>query len=179
MRTWLLRGLVLAVVHAAVAVAVAALEAADPTGHTTLEALALGGLAGPAAVWAAVDAWLGLPDRGRAWVVASLVTGVGAAVLTVVGRAVFVDQTGAGALGQALTGGAAFTALLVLVPAGLGLVVGPLLDGKRRRSEDDDGANGTHSTESTESTESIGSAGSTGGADRVVGPEPAPGPRAH
>ncbi|MCP2305697.1 B-4DMT family transporter [Actinokineospora globicatena] len=128
MRTWLTRGGVLAVVHAAVAVTIAALKAADPTGWTTVEALALGALVAAAAVWAAVDAWRGLPDRGRVWVLASLVAGWGAAVLSVIGRGAFVDQTGVSALGQALTGGAAFTALLVLVPAGVGLVVGPRLD---------------------------------------------------
>ncbi|SER54214.1 B-4DMT family transporter [Actinokineospora terrae] len=128
MRTWLTRGAVLAVVHAAVAVTIAALKAADPTGWTTAQALALGSLVAAAAVWAAVDGWRGLPDRGRTWVLAALVAGWGSAVLTVVGRGAFVDQTGVSALGSALTGGAAFTALLVLVPAGVGLVVGPRLD---------------------------------------------------
>ena len=47
-----------------------------------------------------------------------------AGILYVIGRAVFVDQTSASDLGGALTGGAAFSALLVLVPAGLGLFVG-------------------------------------------------------
>ncbi|WP_026424389.1 B-4DMT family transporter [Actinokineospora inagensis] len=128
MRTWLIRGGVLAVVHAVVAVAVAALKASNPTGWGLVEALALGALVAAAAVWAAVDGWVGVPDRGRAWVVAALIAGWGAAVLGVVGRAMFVDQTGTSALGSALTGGAAFTALLVLVPAGLGLVVGPRLE---------------------------------------------------
>ncbi|SDC67440.1 B-4DMT family transporter [Actinokineospora iranica] len=140
MRTWLLRGAVLAVVHAAVAVVVAALKASDPTGRTTIEGLALGVLVGVAAVWAAVDGWLGVPDRGRAWVLAALVAGWGAAVLGVVGQAALVDQTGVSALGQALTGGAAFTALLVLVPAGLGLVVGPRLDGNRGADDKDETA---------------------------------------
>ncbi|GGS60567.1 hypothetical protein GCM10010171_64340 [Actinokineospora fastidiosa] len=122
-----MRGAVLAVVHAAAAVLVALLRASDPTGQSTLSALVLGLLAGVAAVWAAVDGWRGLPDRGRTWVYAALIAGVGSAVLGVIGRAVFVDETGVSALGSALTGGAAFTALLVLVPAGLGLLVGPRL----------------------------------------------------
>ncbi|HVK22500.1 MAG TPA: B-4DMT family transporter [Actinokineospora sp.] len=128
MRTWLVRGVVLAVVHAVAAVFVAALKADQPTGRTVIEAVVLGVLVGVAATWAAVDGWRGVPDRGRAWVIAALIAGWGSAVLTVIGRATFVDQTSASALGQALTGGAAFTALLVLVPAGLGLVVGPRLD---------------------------------------------------
>ncbi|MBM7772955.1 hypothetical protein JOD54_003159 [Actinokineospora baliensis] len=135
MRTWLTRGAALAAVHAAAAVTVAALKATDPTGWTALEALALGVLVAVAAVWAAVDGWLGLLDRGRTWVFAALVAGWGSAVLGVVGRGLFVDQTGSSALGQALTGGAAFTALLVLVPAAVGLVVGPRLD-KRAQEPD-------------------------------------------
>ncbi|GLZ43167.1 B-4DMT family transporter [Actinokineospora sp. NBRC 105648] len=137
MRTWLVRGVVLAVVHAAVAVGVAAVRAGDPTGTGTVEALALAALVAVAAVWAAVDGWLDVPDRGRAWVIAALVAGWGSAVLSVIGRAVFVDQTGVRALGQALTGGAAFTALLVLVPAALGLVVGPRLAGDRRDEDEE------------------------------------------
>lgn len=128
MQRWLVRGAALAVVHAAANTLVALLRAHDPTGQTTIAALVLGLLAGTAAVWAAVDAWRDVPDRGRTWVLASLVTGFGAAVLGVVGRAVFVDATGASALGSALTGGAAFTALLVLIPAALGLLIGPHLD---------------------------------------------------
>ncbi|MGX7829251.1 B-4DMT family transporter [Actinokineospora sp. 24-640] len=127
MRTWLVRGLVMAVVHAAAAVLVALLRAGDPTGQSTVAALVLGVLTGTAAVWAAVDAWKDVPDRGRAWVIACLIAGWGSAVLAVLGRALFVDETGASALGSALTGGAAFTALLVLVPAALGLLVGPRL----------------------------------------------------
>ncbi|WP_436500163.1 B-4DMT family transporter [Actinokineospora sp. HUAS TT18] len=128
MKTWLVRGVVLAVVHAAAAVFVAALKADQPTGRTVIEAVVLGVLVGVSATWAAVDGWRGVLDRGRAWVIASLIAGWGAAVLGVIGRAAFVDQTGTSALGQALTGGAAFTALLVLIPAGLGLVVGPRLE---------------------------------------------------
>jgi hypothetical protein len=45
-------------------------------------------------------------------------------VLGVVGKSIFVDQSGVPDLGAAITGGAAFTALLVLVPAGVGMVAG-------------------------------------------------------
>ncbi|WP_018686190.1 B-4DMT family transporter [Actinokineospora enzanensis] len=135
MTRWVWRGAVSAVVHAVVAVAVAALKAGDPVGWSTVEALALGLVVGVAAVWAAVDGWQDVPDRGRVWVFAALVAGWGSAVLGVLGRAVFVDQTGVSSLGSALTGGAAFTALLVLVPAGLGLLVGPRLD--RRRADEE------------------------------------------
>jgi hypothetical protein len=75
-------------------------------------------------VWAAADTWLDLPERGKVWLIAAFVAGWGAGVLAVLGKALFVDRTGTSELGSALTGGAAFTALAVLVPAGLGLLVG-------------------------------------------------------
>jgi hypothetical protein len=56
--------------------------------------------------------------------IACLIAGWGAAVLGVIGKSVFVDQTGVAELGGALTGGAAFTALLVLIPAAIGLAAG-------------------------------------------------------
>ncbi|MCG8917759.1 B-4DMT family transporter [Actinokineospora sp. PR83] len=138
MRLWVVRGAVLAVVHAVVAVVVAAVKAGNPTGQSVVEAISLGGLVGVAAVWAAVDGWRQVPERGMAWVLAALVAGVGSAVLQVIGRGIFVDQTGVSALGGALTGGAAFTALLVLLPAGLGLVVGPRLDPDRPHEDEDE-----------------------------------------
>ncbi|MFC5288590.1 B-4DMT family transporter [Actinokineospora guangxiensis] len=127
MQRWLIRGAVLAVVHATANVVVSLLRVKDPTGQTTVSALTLGLLAGIAAVWAATDTWRSVPDRGRTWVIASLIAGWGSAVLGVIGRAAFVDATSTSALGSALTGGAAFTALLVLIPAALGLLTGPYL----------------------------------------------------
>lgn len=128
MQTWLLRGTVLAVVHATANTVVALLRAHNPTGQTTTAALTLGLLAATAAVWAAVDAWKDVPDRGRTWVLACLIAGFASAILGVTARALFVDETSTSALGSALTGGAAFTALLVLIPAALGLLIGPHLD---------------------------------------------------
>jgi hypothetical protein len=124
MRTWLLRGLVMAVVHAVAETARAGFGVHHPTSRTLFEALVLGVLAGVAAVWGAVDRWRGVADAGRAWLIASLVAGWGAAVLAVIGKSAFVDQTGVADLGSALTGGAAFTALLVLIPAAAGLAAG-------------------------------------------------------
>lgn len=114
----------MAVLHAAAAVATAKYAVFQPTERTLVTAIALAVLVGTVALWSAIDAWTGLADAGRTWFVAALVSGVGSGVLTVVGKAVFVDRTGVSALASALTGGAAFTALLVLVPAGLGLLVG-------------------------------------------------------
>ena len=114
----------MAVVHAVAETARADFGVHHPTSRTLFEALTLGVLVGAAAVWGAVDRWRGVEDAGRAWLIASLVAGWGAAVLGVIGKSVFVDQTGVADLGGALTGGAAFTALLVLVPAAVGLAAG-------------------------------------------------------
>lgn len=107
-----------------------------PTDQTLMTSVALAVLVGAAALWSALDAWRGLPDRGRAWFIAALVAGVVSGILYVIGRAVFVDQTGVSELGGALTGGAAFSALLVLIPAGLGLFVGGRIG--RARPVDDE-----------------------------------------
>jgi hypothetical protein len=114
----------MAVVHAAAETVRADFGVQHPTSRTLFEAIVLGVLVGAAAVWGAVDKWRGVEDAGRAWLIASLVAGWGAAVLGVIGKSIFVDQTGVADLGNALTGGAAFTALLVLVPAAIGLGVG-------------------------------------------------------
>ncbi|MFF4600492.1 B-4DMT family transporter [Amycolatopsis sp. NPDC001319] len=121
---WLTRGLVMAVVHAAAMTLLAKWSVFHPTDQTVITSVTLAVLVGVAALWSAIDGWRGKPDRGRAWFIASLVAGVFSGILYVIGRAVFVDQTGTSELGAALTGGAAFSALLVLVPAGLGLFVG-------------------------------------------------------
>lgn len=117
----------LAVVHAAAQTVTASFEVDRPTSHDLLVAIVLGVVVGIAAVWAAVDTWLDVSGRQAGWLIAALIAGWGAGVLGVIGRGVFVDQTGVGDLGEALTGGAAFTALLVLAPAGVGLLVGRFL----------------------------------------------------
>ncbi|MGV9298575.1 B-4DMT family transporter [Amycolatopsis sp. NPDC003676] len=149
---WLTRGLVMAVVHAAAMTLLAKWSVFHPTGQTLFTSLTIAVLVGLAALWSAIDGWRGLRDRGRAWFIASLVAGVCSGILYVIGRAIFVDQTGVSELSAALTGGAAFSALLVLVPAGLGLFVGgrirrPAADeessdsaGPELDDEDEDGA---------------------------------------
>lgn len=124
MSAWVIRGLAMAVLHALAITLLAKYAVYHPTDSTLYVSLALALMVGAAALWAAVDAWRGLPDRGKVWFISGLVAGPVAGVLYVIGRAVFVDQTGVSELGGALTGGAAFSALLVLIPAGLGLFVG-------------------------------------------------------
>ncbi|MBB1153297.1 B-4DMT family transporter [Amycolatopsis dendrobii] len=137
---WLTRGLVMAVVHAAAMTLLAKWSVFHPTGQTLFTSLTIAVLVGLAALWSAIDGWRGLRDRGRAWFIASLVAGVCSGILYVIGRAIFVDQTGVSELGAALTGGAAFSALLVLVPAGLGLFVGGRMRRPAENSDEDSAA---------------------------------------
>jgi len=134
---WLTRGLVMAVVHAAAMTLLAKWSVFHPTGQTLLTSLTIAVLVGVAALWSAVDGWRGVPDRGRAWFIAALVAGVVSGILYVIGRAIFVDQTGTAELRAALTGGAAFSALLILLPAGLGLFVGSRIRRPSASAEDD------------------------------------------
>lgn len=127
MQRWLVRGLIMGVVNGAAQTLLGAIEAGHPTSDSVAEPITVAILAGVALCWGAVDGWLRKPGRGMAWFFASLIGGVLAGMLGVVGKAAFVDATGVWALAGALTGGAAFTALLILAPAGLGLAVGAKL----------------------------------------------------
>ncbi|MEV7046262.1 B-4DMT family transporter [Amycolatopsis sp. NPDC051061] len=139
MSAWVIRGLGMAVLHGVALTLLAKYAVYHPTDQTLVVSVALAVLVGAAALWSALDAWRGLPDRGRAWFIAALVTGVVSGILYVIGRAVFVDQTGVSELGGALTGGAAFSALLVLIPAGLGLFVGGRIGRSQPSESEDDG----------------------------------------
>lgn len=134
MRFWLVRGCVLAVVNAAAQTGLSAVAVHHPTGLALLRPLTLGVLAGIGVLWGALDTWFDRLDRGVNWVKAAILAGLLAGVLGVIGKAAFVDATGAWALGDALTGGAAFTALLVVIPAGVGLLLGRLLGPRRPTS---------------------------------------------
>nr|WP_225953608.1 hypothetical protein [Kibdelosporangium phytohabitans] len=99
-----------------------------------IRSIVLGVVAGLAALWGALDGWRRLGDRARIWVLASIVAGFGGGVLRVLGKAILVDETGLSSLGSALTGDAAFGALVILVPAGLGLLVGGRLAQREKAS---------------------------------------------
>jgi phosphate/sulfate permease len=124
----------MAVLHGAAITLLAKYAVYHPTDQTLVVSVALAVLVGAAALWSALDAWRDLPDRGKVWFISALIAGPVAGILYVIGRAVFVDQTGVSELSGALTGGAAFSALLVLIPAGLGLFVG----GRIGRSQPED-----------------------------------------
>ena len=127
----------MALVHAVAETVRADFGVHHPTSRTLFEALTLGVLVGVAAVWGAVDRWRDVEDAGRAWLIASLVAGWGSAVLGVIGKSVFVDQTGVADLGGALTGGAAFTALLTLIPAAAGLMAGRWISSSRPAEDEE------------------------------------------
>ncbi|WP_188316397.1 B-4DMT family transporter [Solihabitans fulvus] len=127
MRAWVVRGICLAVVHAATQTVLAAVQVRAPESASVLDPVGLGLVAVVALLWGVADGWRRLPDRGMAWFLAGLVAGPLAGLLGVLARSLFVDQTGLEALGAALTGGAAFTALLVMVPGALGGAIGQLL----------------------------------------------------
>jgi hypothetical protein len=112
--------------HGAVQTGVAAVAVRSPEA-TSVGPIAIGLLIAAALIWGAVDTLRDLPSRGMQWFIAALIAGPFAGALGVIGAAVLVDQTGQEALWVALTGGAAFTALLVLAPAGLGMLLGGFL----------------------------------------------------
>lgn len=122
----------MAMLHAAGAAGVAYVQAHDPDRWSSAAAMALGVLVAAGAVWGAVDVLLRRTNRGLTWLYACAAAGVLAGPLTLVLQAVLVDSTGVEELGGALLGGA-FTALLVLGSAALGLGAGRLLF--RRRAD--------------------------------------------
>ncbi len=128
MRPWLTRGCVMAVCYAAAETLLAQVQVNHPDSGSVLDPIVLAVLVGVSGLWAGVDGWLRKPRRGMNWFYGGLIGGVLAGLLSVIAKALFVDQTGIWALGPALTGDAAFIALLIMVPAGLGIAVGGRLE---------------------------------------------------
>jgi hypothetical protein len=137
MQPWLVRGCAMAVVYAAAETLLAEFQIGHPSGGSILDPVVLALLVGVGGLWGGLDGWLRKPRRGMNWFYGALIAGVLAGLLTVVAKAVFVDQTGLWALGPALTGDAAFIALLVMLPAGLGIAVGGRLPAPEGRSDQD------------------------------------------
>ena len=129
MRPWFVRALWMGLLHGAVQTGVAAVAVRSPEA-SSVGPIAIGLLIAAAVIWGAVDTLRELPSRGMQWFIAALIAGPFAGALGVIGSALLVDQTGQEALWVALTGGAAFTALLVLAPAGLGMLLGGFLGQK-------------------------------------------------
>jgi hypothetical protein len=124
----LIRGGVMAVLHAAAYTGLDALAARFPASGRLLPVLTICLLVGIGAVWAGVDGWLRVRSAGMVWFKAALLAGPVSGLLHVVSQGLLVDNTGIPALGAALTGGAAFTALVILAAAGLGLVISKTLE---------------------------------------------------
>lgn len=112
--------------HGGVQTGTSAVSVHSPEAASSTRYIALGLVVVVGVLWGALDAWRQLDGRGMVWFFAALVAGPLAGVVGVVGRSL-VDQTGLEALGPALTGGAAFTALLVMVTSGVGTAVGGAL----------------------------------------------------
>jgi len=112
--------------HGAVQTGVSAAAVRSPEA-SSVRPIAIGLLVAAAVLGGAVDALRDLEGRGMQWFIAALIAGPFAGALGVIGASLLVDQTGQEALWVALTGGAAFTALLVLAPAGLGMLLGGFL----------------------------------------------------
>ncbi|HEY8373843.1 MAG TPA: B-4DMT family transporter [Pseudonocardiaceae bacterium] len=122
MQSWLVRGLGMAAVHAVAQVVVAAGAVTGP--DRMIRVVALVALAGVGVLWGATDGRREHPHAALVWFRAGLLAGPVAGLLGVLGRNLLVDGTGVEALPVALTGGAAFTALLVMGPAALGTALG-------------------------------------------------------
>lgn len=126
----------MAVVYAAAETLLSEVQIDHPTSGSILDPVVLALLVGVSGLWAGIDGWLRRPRRGMNWFYGALIAGVLAGVLTVVAKAIFVDQTGVWALWPAVTGDAAFIALLVMLPAGLGIAVGGRLQPPKGRADD-------------------------------------------
>jgi hypothetical protein len=132
MQAWLVRGAAMAVVYAAAETVLAKVQVTAPGAGSVLDPVVLALLVGVGLLWGGVDGWLRRPRAGIQWFYAALVGGLLAGVLSVIARAAFVDQTGVSALGSALTGDAAFIALLIMLPAAIGVAGGGRLQPPER-----------------------------------------------
>jgi hypothetical protein len=130
-RGWVVRALGMAAMHTAAQITVAAVGTRDVDSVWLARAAALAVVVGVAALWGALDGWRRLESSGWRWLAAGLVAGPVAGLFGAVGQGMLVDATGPEALLVALTGGAAFTALLVMIAAWLGIGVGRLLEPPR------------------------------------------------
>lgn len=153
MAPWLLRAVVLVPVHAGTSVGVELLARSRPEQGSWLRLAALALLVLVALVWGTRDGARAdrteddLPAR---WLKAGLATGPVAAFAAWLVRTLAVDATGLESLWGQLTGGAAFTALLVLVPAVVGVALGRWLvatPGRSRLRRRDRGQSSTEPVE--------------------------------
>lgn len=112
--------------HGGVQTGTSAVSVHSPEAASSIRYIAIGLIVVIGLLWGALDAWRRLEGRGMVWFRAALVAGPLAGIVGVVGRSL-VDQTGLESLGPALTGGAAFTALIVMATAAIGMGIGNVL----------------------------------------------------
>ncbi|MEE2035029.1 B-4DMT family transporter [Rhodococcus chondri] len=133
MKPWLLRGLGLALVHVVVRVLLGAALVQWPLQGSVMRWLALVVVILAAVVWAGIDGIRDRrahpdPDRGEdltmRWLAAGAVTGLLGGFLTWLADVVLPVSVGVKSLLFELTSGAAFTVLLVFVPAMVAVVAG-------------------------------------------------------
>lgn len=147
MKPWLLRGLGLALVHVVVRVLLGAALIQWPLQGSVMRWAGLVVVVAAALVWAGLD---GIRDR-RAhpdpddgadltmrWLAAGAVTGVVGGAVTWLVDTVTPIPVGVKSLFFELTSGAAFTVLLVFLPAMAAVTVGRYLVGRDRRGDDGD-----------------------------------------
>lgn len=135
MRGWVIRGANLAVLWGIAQTVYAKLSVGAGLGSAVvIGVLCL--LGAVAMAWGAVDKLFGRTDDVYLWLKAALLAGVVGALLGVIGQAAFVDNTGAWAVGPALLGPAPFIALMVLIPAGVGNLIGRFVTTRERHPND-------------------------------------------
>lgn len=166
MTGWVVRGVGMALVHVAARVVLALAVAAAPTRGSMLQMLTLVAVLLVAIVWGALDGIAAgrrgeedATDHTMVWLKASLVAGVGAGFLSWLFTAVANLAVSANSLIFEITAGAAFTVLLVFVPATIAVAIGRwwarrgVDDGPRRRSADPDERRADSAGDDTADTE--------------------------
>jgi len=127
---WLIRALSLVALHVLVRTGLAWALRSGPAAETALRFTAIAVLVAVVLVWAGLDAVRddpadeSRPDLMVRWSATALLVGPLAGLFGWALQSWLVDASGAERLGVELTGGAAFTVLLVLVPGVLGVALG-------------------------------------------------------
>lgn len=151
MTGWVVRGVGMTLVHVVARVVLALAVAAAPTRGSMLQILTLVAVLLVALVWGALDGIAAgrrgdedATDHTMVWLKASLVAGVAAGFLSWLFTAIANLAVSANSLIFEITAGAAFTVLLVFVPATVSVAIGRwwarrgVNDGPRTRSADPD-----------------------------------------
>ncbi len=138
MREWLTRAGLMMLLHVGVRTALGFAALSWPTSGQTQRTAGLVVVVVVAMVWAGLDVVReNLDDDERddlplRWLKAAVLAGPVAGLAGWAVEGMFIDSTGTSALGGDVIGGGAFTALLIVVPAMIGLAFGRLARTDRR-----------------------------------------------